>query len=233
MKYFKDDGSKILCDRTSPLGSGTSGSANKTSDGKTIKVWYDIEFSDIDARLIKKIGNLKLSNYYRVLSLLYKRKSDMVSANNAIGYLYEYVKKDDIDILTMPIEYTIDNLDVLYNSIAILTKNNIRCLDFQEGNIIINSNNITAIDTDLYYGKYNDTMLAKWNVYDLELLFQYLYEDAMDKYHKGEYSNEVKQLLSSLFMVYDYDGVYGVYRKLKSYKYPIEYVNKLKVLSRG
>ena len=232
MKYFKDDGSKILCDKTKILGSGNGGCVYKTNDDKTIKVWYDIEFSDIDAELIKKIGSLKLGNYYRILSLLYKRKKDMVSANNAIGYLYEYVKKDNIDILTMPIEYTIDNLDVLYNSIVILTKNNIRCLDFQESNVIINSNNITAIDTDLYYGKYNDTMLAKWNVYDLELLFQYLYEDAMDKYHKGEYSNEVKQLLSSLFMVYDYDGVYGTYRKLKGYKYPIEYVNKLKVLSK-
>ena len=151
MKYFKDDGSKILCDRTSPLGSGNSGSAYKTSDGKTIKVWYDIEFSDIDARLIKKIGNLKLSNYYRVLSLLYKRKSDMVSANNAIGYLYEYVKKDDIDILTMPVDYTIDNINELYKSVLILTKNKILADDLDHpGNVIMNKNGIIAIDVDYY-----------------------------------------------------------------------------------
>ena len=100
MKYFKDDGSKIFCDNTKILGSGSSGSTYKTSDGKTIKVWYDTELSDVNAEIVKKISNLKLGNYYRVLSLLYKRKKDMVSDNNAIGYLYEYVKKDNIDILS-------------------------------------------------------------------------------------------------------------------------------------
>ena len=233
MKVIDDRLGKIRLYDKQLLGSGCYGKVYKNGNDKCFKLCKGENFGDDFIYIYDVIKDNNLKGFYKLISLLYSNSKDARKKESPIGYEYQYVEKEDIDILTMPIEYTIDNLDVLYNSIVILTKNKIRCLDFQESNVIINSNNITAIDTDLYYGKYNDTMLAKWNVYDLELLFQYLYEDAMDKYHKGEYSNEVKQLLSSLFMVYDYDGVYGTYRKLKGYKYPIEYVNKLKVLSKG
>ena len=232
MKVIDDRLGKIRLYDKQLLGSGCYGKVYKSGNDKCFKLCKGEYFSDDFINIYNVIKDNNLPGFYKLISLLYSNSKDARKKKNPIGYEYQYIKKEDVDILTMPIDYTIDNLDVLYNSIIILTKNNIRCLDFQAGNIIMNSNSITAIDTDLYYGKYNGTMLAKWNVYDLELLFQYLYEDAIDKYHKGEYSKEVKQLLYSLFMIYDYDGAYGVYRKLKSYKYPIEYVNKLKILSR-
>lgn len=228
MKYFKDDGSKILCDRTSPLGFGSSGSTYKTSDGKTIKVWYDTELSDVNAEIVKKIGNLKLGNYYRVLSLLYKRKKDMVSADNAIGYLYEYVKKDDIDILTMPVDYTIDNINELYKSVLILTKNKILADDLKHpGNAIMNKDGIIAIDVDYYTKDHylSSKELRYNNIRELEQLFVTLYLEAISKYHKN-INNRIPNIslkLNGLFELRYKEEVNAVSRKLSKYKYPIEY----------
>ena len=228
MKYFKDDGSKILCDKTKILGSGNGGCVYKTNDDKTIKVWYDIEFIDIDAELIKKIGSLKLGNYYRILSLLYKRKKDMVNEKDAIGYLYEYVKKDNIDILTMPVDYTIDNINELYKSVLILTKNKILADDLKHpGNVIMNKDGIIAIDVDYYTKDHylSSKELRYNNIRELEQLFITLYLEAISKYHKN-INNRIPNLslkLNELFELRYKEEVKSVNKKLSKYKYPIEY----------
>ena len=232
MKVIDDRLGKIRLYDKQFLGSGCYGKVYKGSNDKCFKLCKSKSLGDDFINIYDVIKDNNLQGFCKLISLLYSNSKDARKKKNPIGYEYQYMEKEDIDILTMPIDYTIDNLDVLYNSIAILTKNNIRCIDLQEGNVIMNCNSITALDIDLYCGMYEAERLEKYNVYDLELLFQYLYKDAMDKYHKGEYSNEVKQLLSSLFMIYECNGIDNVYRKLKSYKYPIEYVNKLKILSR-
>ena len=232
MKVIDDRLGKIRLYDKQFLGSGCYGKVYKGSNDKCFKLCKSEYFGNSFIYIYDVIKNNNLQGFYKLISLLYSNSKDARKKENPIGYEYQYIKKEDVDILTMPIEYTLDNLDALYNSISILNANKIRCLDLQEGNVIMNCDSITAVDIDLYCGMYEGERLEKYNVYDLELLFQYLYKDAMDKYHKGEYSNEVKQLLSSLFMIYECNGIDNVYRKLKSYKYPIEYVNKLKILSR-
>ena len=232
MKAIDDRLGKIRLYDKQFLGSGCYGKVYKGSNDKCFKLCKSEYFDNSFIYIYDVIKDNNLQGFYKLISLLYSNSKDARKKENPIGYEYQYIKKEDVDILTMPIEYTLDNLDALYNSISILNANKIRCLDLQEGNVIMNCDSITAIDTDSYYRSPDFIMLEKWNIYDLEILFNRLYIEAMDKYHKGEYSNEVKQLLSSLFMIYECNGIDNVYIKLKSYKYPIEYVNKLKILSR-
>lgn len=229
MSYLYNSlGKKIIYNNDETIDSGAYATTYKGQNNLCIKVWNSDGLGTLDCNTFKYIKKLNLPNYYYLRSMLYSSRKEAILRRNPCGYYYPYIKSEDIDILTMPVSYTLDNLDGLFRSICILTSRNIRCIDLQAENVILNKEGITAIDIDLYSRNCELSMdlLKKYNFYDLENLFIDLYFDALRRHYLD--NDKLFSLLSSLFMIYDYDGIQGVSKKLKKYKYPIDYIKKYK-----
>ena len=209
---------------------GTYGTIFQNPEEKCIKMWNELGNGTLSNKMFQKIKNLQLENYYQLLDMLYANSKDAKQKRNAVGYECQYYEQEEIDILTQPIDYTLDNLSHLYHSNLILTKHNIRCIDLQEENVILNHNGITAIDVDLYTTRHylSESQLRKQNIYDLEILFIDLYRNAINRYHKNLDTQPVDNILNGLFMIQENQGIQGVTRKLKRHKYPIDYIKDKK-----
>lgn len=230
MNYYTTKGKKIKCDQTKLLGTGTRGKVYLTPDKECIKVWTNTEEAPFENNIFDELKSLSLPNYYILESLLFKNKKD-IFLNNAIGYLYQYTESTDIDILTTPKSYTLDNLNELLKANKILTQNNIMANDARYiKNVILNNNSIIAIDVDLYTKVHylSSRELERSNITELEELFKELYIDSIIKYHQELNNLKTKSLLygRNLFALNYREGVSELSKKLSKYKYPIDYLKQ-------
>lgn len=228
MNYFTQNGNKIKCDQTKLLGTGTRGRVYLTKNQECVKIWTDTKEEPFESNLFSELKSLNLPNYYILLSLLFKRKQQINNPNLAVGYLSQYIKSNPIDILTMPVSYTLDNLNGLLKSNEILTQNNIMVDDLRcTKNVILNSNTITAIDIDLYTKNHflNYRELRDTNILELEELFKGLFLESIRKYHKELENPQTKALIKSreLFSLDYHNGISHTSKILSKYKYPIDY----------
>ena len=100
---------------------GGFGNIYKLDNNKCFKYFYIPFKYDIEA--IKKIMSLELENFYKIYTLLYDQKNDFK------GYIMKYYEHMDIDIMTMPIDYLLDNFSILYNSFKKISDNYIYVCD--------------------------------------------------------------------------------------------------------
>ena len=158
------------------IGEGEYGRVYLTSDNKCLKIFKQsisrkdkISFDEDAFNIIRK---LKPKNIYTLGDLYYNK-----SLTRILGYLSEYYSKEDINILTMPVDYTFDSLCSIYNSFVLLSEHNIWVSDVGQQNVILNNNGITIIDTDFYYiNTYrNKSAIKQSNMYALRELFTCIY----------------------------------------------------------
>ena len=195
-----------------------------TSNNKCLKIFkQSISRKDkmsFDEDVFNIIRKLKPKNIYTLGDLYYNK-----SLTRILGYLSEYYSKEDINILTMPVDYTFDNLCSLYDSFVLLSEYNIRISDTCSQNVILNNNGITIIDTDFYYIDANSNKLAikKSNIYDLGELFSWIYMNSLKETDFNKRSAMIDKI-EKLFIPIGTFGVEPVIKKLIKYKYPIDYL---------
>lgn len=197
-----------------------------TSNNKCLKIFkQSISRKDkmsFDEDVFNIIRKLKPKNIYTLGDLYYNK-----SLTRILGYLSEYYSKEDINILTMPVDYTFDNLCSLYDSFVLLSEYNIRISDTCSQNVILNNSGITIIDTDFYYIDANSNKLAikKSNIYDLGELFSWIYMNSLKETDFNKRSSMIDKI-EKLFIPIGTFGVEPVIKKLIKYKYPIDYLQK-------
>lgn len=176
----------------------------------------------VDKAALVLIQELGLENFCKIKRFLYNESKTI------IGYLMEYYKNEDIDILDMPMEYTIDNLCKLYHSIIKLSQNNIFISDMHTGNIIMNSNEIIVIDYDLYVlnGYFTGPILEYKNIEALKYLFKGIYKEALVEFHKEYDTEKNRSLIDGTFELWTEEGLNKTCKKLTRYKYPIDYIKE-------
>lgn len=217
MKYYLYDKYGICNEYTCKdnfFGEGSNGSIYKIDDATLLKIF---KFGNHSERLLNMVSDMNLDNFYKIYTLLYNQNGDFV------GYLMKLYEEEYIDILTMPCEYTIDNLIRLKNSIKRLTDNNIRIYDMREGNTILDNSNITIIDIDLYriVDDYNHAYLKNENYNSLINLFREIFYKSLCIYHYGIRSDRL--IIDSLFS--KDNNIEDISKKLVKHKYPIDYLN--------
>lgn len=206
------------------IGEGEYGRVYLTSDNKCLKIFkQSISRKDkmsFDEDAFNIIRELKPKNIYTLGDLYYNK-----SLTRILGYLSEYCAKEDIDILTMPVDYTFDSLCSLYDSFVLLSEYNIRISDTCSQNVILNNSGITIIDTDFYYIDANSNKLAikKSNIYDLGELFSWIYMNSLKETDFNKRSSMIDKI-EKLFIPIGTFGVEPVIKKLIKYKYPIDYL---------
>lgn len=224
MYLYTDEGKRKKYDTTSLIGCGHYGDVYKLPNEECIKI-YKGKNLNIDKEILIQIKNLLLDNYYEIYDLLYTKSSLLK------GYTMKYYQNEDIDILTMPVEYTLDNLFKLSRSVEKLTENQIFISDMHTGNIIVNSSKITVIDTDLYtFNRFLDySKLKTKNISALECLFREIYLEAVNKYHKEYIGYDTSQMVKELFRPHNYNIPENTCKKLSKFKYPIDYIKTRKI----
>ena len=173
--------------------------------------WYNI----CNDKVLKIIKDLKLDNFYEIKDLLYDKN------NLFIGYIMKYYENMNIDILTMPVDYTLDNLYFLRKSINILSDNNILAGDLRYDNVILNEDKIIVIDADEYIlnNFYSFEKLRDSNLFFLNTLFTSIYTESCKIYHNDIDLNKINYL-------FNMSDSNNIHKSLKKYKYPIDYLKK-------
>ena len=226
MIAYTEDKKRYNLDTDNFIDEGEYGRVYLTSDNKCLKIFkQSISRKDkmsFDEDVFNIIRKLKPKNIYTLGDLYYNK-----SLTRILGYLSEYYSKEDINILTMPVDYTFDSLCSLYNSFILLSEYNIHVSDACPQNVILNNNGITIIDTDFYYIDANSNKLAikKSNIYDLGELFSWIYMNSLKETDFNKRSAMIDKI-EKLFIPIGTFGVEPVIKKLAKYKYPIDYLQK-------
>ena len=226
MIAYTEDKKRYNLDTDNFIDEGEYGRVYLTSDNKCLKIFkQSISRKDkmsFDEDVFNIIRKLKPKNIYTLGDLYYNK-----SLTRILGYLSEYYSKEDINILTMPVDYTFDNLCSLYDSFVLLSEYNIRISDTCPQNVILNNNGITIVDTDFYYidTNSNKSVIKKSNIYDLGELFAWIYMRSLEEIDFDKRSAMIAKI-ERLFMPIDTFGVEPVIKKLAKYKYPIDYLHK-------
>ena len=226
MIAYTEDKKRYNLDTDNFIDEGEYGRVYLTSNNKCLKIFkQSISRKDkmsFDEDVFNIIRKLKPKNIYTLGDLYYNK-----SLTRIVGYLSEYYSKEDINILTMPVDYTFDNLCSLYDSFVLLSEYNIRISDTCPQNVILNNNGITIVDTDFYYidTNSNKSAIKKSNIYDLGELFAWIYMRSLEEIDFDKRSEMIAKI-ERLFMPIDTFGVEPVIKKLAKYKYPIDYLHK-------
>ena len=223
MELYDKSNNKICINNLEYLNDGCNGNIYKLSDYECLKFFKSKDIS-CDLEVIKKIKDMQLDNFYEIRIPLFNKDKKFV------GYIMKYYENLEIDILTMPVEYTLNNLISIYNSIIKLTDNNILIDDLDSYNIIFNRDKIIIIDCDKYTFNDGDNYTLKYNnIKCLEKLFVDLYFDSLFKYHKNEDSSDCIPKIYRLFRFRSYDEnkrLDNTCKRLIKYKYPIDLIRE-------
>lgn len=225
--YFYDENKKrISVSVGKKIGEGQYGRVYKLSDDKCIKVYKNgcIVSSDV----FNFIMEANLDNFCKLYRLLYNRKCDLKAI------IMRFYVSEDIDILTMPMDYVLDNLRGLYGSVVRLAENRIFASDMHTDNVILGSSEITITDFDLYsFSELQGVeQLRKRNILALRYLFSSLFIEAINRYHADMMDDSMEQDVKSMFELYsaslDCSVLDRTCNKLVRYKYPIDYLRRRK-----
>ena len=212
--FYDKDGKMLVFNFDHRTNRGSCGNIYKINNEVCLKRFSKDAYYNEDAFEI--IINMDLKNFYKVYEMLYDREQEFA------GYIMKYYQPENIDILTMPISWTLDNFYSLYDSIDRLIKKNILVEDLHDGNVIVNKDGITVIDIDMYKLSrigFEEEVVLK-NKKSLYALFRDLYVNSIVDYHYGmqNYSSILRGLFDQT------EDSSEVSKKLKSYKYPIDYI---------
>lgn len=175
---------------------------------KCLKLFNEVIYNDSVVKLIQKKN---LNGFYEIYDLLYFN-------NTFIGYIMKYYKDNNIDILTMPVEYTLDNYNDLYKSIMTLTDKKVFLYDLCNDNAILTDDKLIVIDVDefIVYKDADKYIVQNENMFALESLFNSIYINARNKYHADDRININR--INNIFCIN------SPHKVLKKYKYPIDYL---------
>lgn len=203
---------KIKIDKL--LKKGLDTETYKTTGNECLKVFRNLYE---DEMLFKILSKLDLNNFYKINKLLYDKD------NNFMAYTARFYKKEDIDILTMPVDYTIENMNRLYKVSSILSSNNIRIEDLHHKNVILDNNNITIIDADRYIYDPNNEH-KDYNKRFINTLFVLLYMTSSEINQLATNQNYYDMVTSIRQLFAKDNNPDIVSKKLVKYKYPIDYL---------
>ena len=164
----------------------------------------------------------KNQNFYLLYEMLYGKTGKFKA------HTMKYYPKNDIDILTKPVSYTLISLFNLYESISKLAEELICVVDLNEDNVLLTEEGIIVTDTDLYY---RNTSLSSEkikikNLSALRFLFKTLYFNSLEKYHSDIDNEFERRRIHSLFGVSGALNAINVSKILNQYERPIDYITK-------
>lgn len=216
--FYDKDNNRYRFQLKEEIGSGSSGKVYKAGYENCIKTFkYPDNINNNREEVLRIISKLDLENLYKIKALLYDSIGDI------IGYTMSYYPKEKIDILTMPTDYTIENMKRLYQVAETLGKKCIRMHDVLPINTILTQKRIIIIDADSYFLENYECITS--NKYLINCLIINLYKRHLSLNH--DISNYTPESINNINNLFQQKNPEIIYKKLSKHKYPIDcIVNK-------
>lgn len=219
LKLYNEHNNKVLInvDEKNKIGSGIYATVYLIN-GYAFKK-FKCPLSRLEKGAFLAIKDIEHPNLYKVKELFY----DSNTLENLRAYSMKYYGNDDINILTMPTEYTLDNLSDLHKLATILANKHIIMSDLHTKNVIMQRDRIILIDRDNdYYCTDNCEMISYHNDYVVKDLLIDCYLKQLKSMYKDNESLDYryKAIISHLTSC-----TFDEFRKLMlPYNRPIDYV---------
>lgn len=153
---------------------GTKAKIYRISDNECLKVMNRDPDNYLREYIYDVIKALALPTFVKINTPFYVK-------GKIKAYTMEYLKKANISILDMPIEYTLDNLNNMYMDLSILAKYWIDAYDLCRSNVIIGDTGMTIIDYDAYKKCASESEALFYSVMNLVYTFRKIYERALQE----------------------------------------------------
>lgn len=206
MKYYDKDGKEISFTTTSKINNvGCFGNIYKVAEDDNIclKEIKDIDPSTltifdslptvISEDIFNYFRNFNDPNFCKLYDLLYNKDKKVVA------YTMKYYKSTIDNILSMPVDYLVENFSAIYDAMDRLAKDLVLVVDLHNRNMILTSDNIVVVDFDKYRreeSKPYDVILGI-NTSALYYAFSKMLNDALSKI--GIKTTDNVLLVSELF----------------------------------
>ena len=190
MKYYAKDGKEISFTTTSIINNtGCFGNIYKVAedDNVCLKEIKDIDpstltiFDSVPTVISEDIFNyfrdFNDPNFCKLYDLLYNKD------NKVVAYTMKYYKSAIDNILSMPVDYLVENFSAIYDAMDRLAKDLVLVVDLHNRNMILTSDNIVVVDFDKYRrekSKPYDVILGI-NTSALYYAFSKMLNDALSK----------------------------------------------------
>lgn len=206
MKYYNKDGKGISFTTTSKINNtGCFGNIYKVAEDDNIclKEIKDVDLSTLTIfDSIPTVISEDIFNYFRdfndpnfckLYDLLYNKDRKVVA------YTMKYYKSAIDNILSMPVDYLVENFSAIYDAMEKLARDLVLVVDLHNRNMILTSDNIVLVDFDKYRreeGMPYDIRLDI-NTSALYYAFSKMLNDALNSF--GMLSTNNVLLVSNLF----------------------------------
>ena len=188
----------------------------KTSDGRCLKRFRIFPWAEPDLELEQRIQNLQLKHFFEIQEYLFNKSGDYRA------FLMPYYESSSKDILTRTSDYLTDNFSEIFDSFDKLSLAFIEARDTNLENSIFTDQNIILIDTERYCDASvdgrdtvsdNNYSEASWLLFSSLIKGTKNHSDLSDTdFYKWFRSQDGRTVCSDL----------------ANYKYPIEYMRKVK-----
>ena len=199
------------------IGKGYFSEVYQISDNEVLKVYQRPAFYTAYS-VLKKLKHFDLESFYKIFKLYTDNEKRL------LGYVMKYYKPENIDILTMPKDFILDNYAKMYQDMIYLSYKGIQICDLDIHNIILNSDGITILDADNYAFS---RLINRSNIDALNNLFINLFCYHLGLYHIPDglnLENFNKVVKNDLFN-FEMEPV-TLARTLKRYQTPIDYIKR-------
>ena len=206
MKYYNNNGKEVNFTTTSMINNtGCFGNIYKVAedDNVCLKEIKDVDLSTLTIfDSIPTVIGEDIFNYFRdfndpnfckLYDLLYNKD------NKVVAYTMKYYKVAIDNILSMPVDYLVDNFSAIYDAMDRLAKDLVLVVDLHNRNMVLTSDNIVLVDFDKYRreeGMSYDVRLDI-NTSALYYAFSRMLNDALNKMGMTSANNVL--LVSELF----------------------------------
>lgn len=175
--------------------------------------------------ILEELKKITHPNLYRIRNFYYNSMDESAYAK---AYDMDYYLSDSINILTMPIDYILDNMNDLCKLACKMASYSILMTDTHEENVILQKNRMILIDADRWVMDLYDSYDLKIENYSaiVHLLCRLYYQALIDlgKIDKRSYGcnyNDYNRVLNQLERI----SIEEVLKEHQGFKYPIDYID--------
>ncbi len=230
MEYFTIDNKKVIIDESilsNFINNGEYGNVYRYNENQCIKIYNDKEFKIkffLTTYLYNYLKEISSTNLVSIDELLFKDNKYMFQAD---AYIMEYYEAIYQNILLVPSDYLIENLEKLLILSKELSKKHIIIDDLKKDNTIFTEDKIVLIDIEHYILDRNISQreISKINNSTISCLFNQITLNELKKYYDSQigaiYANKLFPVTSR-----SDTQVKVLSKRLSGYKTPLDYINE-------
>ena len=229
MEYFTIDNRKVIIDDSilsNFINNGEYGNVYRYNENQCIKIYNDKDFKIkyfLTTYLFNTLKEITSTNLVSIDELLYKNNKYEFKAD---AYIMKYYQEIYKNILLMPSDYLIENIENLFVLSKELSKRHIILDDLKKDNTIFTEDKIVLIDPEHYILDKNISQreILHINNSTISCLFNQITLNELKKY----YNNQISAIYTDkLFPVTTRSNtqIKVLSKRLSTYKSPIDYIN--------